>query len=230
VAKKYSNSKRRRVTLSLDAEILAIDANFEPITLSAYKYRVKNVYPYLESKGFKVQHKKGSMARRSYVAPLARQPNVRYITGLGHGSYESFTGDQYDPIFTVGDYSSEEPAGKIVHLLSCETARTLGPDFTKHGCLAYFGYDENFSFQPDIADLFFDCDAEIDRAVADGLSAADVMTRVRAVFDKHIGELRAQGSNYKAATLEFDRDHLRSAVDGADWGDATATIHPNGQK
>ena len=170
------------VTLSLDAEVLAIDANFEPITLSAYNYRLQNVYLYLENKGFKVQHTKGPMARRSYVAPLARKPNVHYITGLGHGSYDSFTGDFYDPIFAVGNYSQEESNGKIVHFLSCETARTLGPDFTKHGCRAYFGYDENFSFQPDIADLFFDCDAEIDRAIADGLTATNVMQRVRAVF------------------------------------------------
>lgn len=224
MAGKAPRGKRRVVTLDLDVVVLGIDANFEPVTLAACTYRKANVYPYLESKGFTVQLLEGTMARRTYVAPEACKPNVQYITGLGHGSYDSFTGDFYDPIFTVGDYSPEESAGKIVHFLSCETARSLGPDFAVHGCRAYFGYDENFSFQPDTADVFFDCDAEIDRAFADGLSAAEVMQRVRAVFDKHIAEFRAQGSNYKAATLEFDRDHLRSPSDGNKWGDSAAKI------
>jgi hypothetical protein len=230
MAGKSPKNKRRTVTLNVDAVIIGIDANFEPITKAACDYRQKNVYPYLEVKGFTVQHLQGTMARRTYVAPAARQPNVHYITGLGHGSHESFTGDFYDPVFSVGNYSPEESGGKIVHFLSCETARSLGPDFTLHGCRAYFGYDENFSFQPDTADLFFNCDAEIDRAIADGLSSVEVIQRVRAVFDKHIAELRAQGSNYKAATLEFDRDHLRSPADGNQWGDTSARLGVNGSK
>jgi hypothetical protein len=224
MARKTPKNKRRTVTFSLDAVIIGIDANFEPITKAACDYRQKNVYPYLERKGFTIQRLQGSIARRSYVAPAVRQANVHYITGLGHGSYESFTGDFYDPVFSVGNYSPEESGGKIVHFLSCETARSLGPDFTLHGCMAYFGYDENFSFQPDTADLFFDCDAEIDRAIADGLDATAVIERVRAVFNKHIAELQAQGSNYKAATLEFDRDHLRSPADGKQWGDVSAKL------
>jgi hypothetical protein len=230
MAGKSTNGKRQIVTLSLNAVVIGIDADFEPITKAASDYRQTNVYPYLEQKGFTVQHLQGSMARRTYVAPAARQANVYFITGLGHGSVESFTGDFYDPVFSVGNYSPEESGGKIVHFLSCETARSLGPDFTRHGCRAYFGYDENFSFQPDTADLFFDCDAEIDRAIADGLSAAEVIQRVRGVFDKHIAELRAQGSNYKAATLEFDRDHLRSPADGNQWGDSSARLDVNGSK
>src|SRR5206468_12894044 len=146
-----------------------------------------------KSKGFAVSRFRGSMARRTYVAAEVRKPNVHYISGLGHGSYDSFTGDFYDPVFSVGNYSSEECAGKIVHFLSCETARTLGPDFAGHGCLAYFGYDENFSFQPDTADVFFDCDAEIDRGVADGLTVERVIQRVRALFDKHVADLRSLG-------------------------------------
>jgi hypothetical protein len=224
MARKSPRNKRRTVTLTLNALVITIDSNFEPITKAGCDYRQKNVYPYLKGKGFTVQHLQGSMARRNYVAPAVRQANVQYISGLGHGSYESFTGDFYDPVFSVGNYSPEESTGKIVHFLSCETARSLGPDFTLHGCRAYFGYDENFSFQPDTADIFFDCDGEIDRAIADGLDAGAVIERVRAVFDKHIAELRAQGSNYKAATLEFDRDHLRSPADGKQWGDASAKL------
>jgi len=210
--------------LDLKVVVLAIDANFEPITRTAYDYRQKNVYPYFASKGFKVDRTQGALARRAYVSAEARKPNVHYLTGVGHGTYDSFTGNYYDPIFSVGNYSPEESQGKLVHFLSCETAQKLGPDFVGHGCKAYFGYDENFSFQPDTADVFFECDAEIDRGFADGLSADQVLERTRAAFDKRIADLRAQGSAYKAATLEFDRDHLRSPADGAKWGDPNAKL------
>jgi hypothetical protein len=86
------------------------------------------------------------MAKRVYAGPKARQAGVVYLTGVGHGSYTTFTGHFYDAVFEVGNYSAAEPSGKIVHFLSCETAAHLGPDFVKNGCLAYFGYDEDFVF------------------------------------------------------------------------------------
>ena len=221
-------AKRRQrsatVQLGLDVVVLGIDVDFEPVTLAGFTYRQTNVYPYLEDKGFTVERRTGSQARRAYVVGAASQPGVRYITGIGHGSYTTFTGDQYDPVFAVGNYNPTESQGKIAHLLSCETARDLGPDFVAHGCRAYFGYDEDFSFQLDTANIFFECDSEIDRAFADGLTAGEVYARTRALFDQRISELRAQGSNYKAATLEFDRDHLRSPNDGPQWGDPSATL------
>ena len=45
-----------------------------------------------------------------------------------------------------------------------------------------FGYDEDFVFVPADQDVFFECDSEIDRAFADGLSAAEVYDRVKALF------------------------------------------------
>jgi hypothetical protein len=33
-------------------------------------------------------------------------------------------------------------------------ARDLGPDFVKNGCLAYFGYDEDFIFTKADQDVF----------------------------------------------------------------------------
>ena len=38
-----------------------------------------------------------------YVSPVARQANIVYITGIGHGAYDSYTGDFYDAIFSVGN-------------------------------------------------------------------------------------------------------------------------------
>jgi hypothetical protein len=217
---------RRRLVVSLDVPVtvLGIDANFEPITQAGFQYRQANVYPYFQGKGFTPQLCQGSMARRVYVAPAARQAGVVYITGIGHGTPDTFTGDYYDAVFSVGNYAPEESQGKIIHLLSCQTALKLGPDFVLHGCKAFFGYDVDFTFFMDIASVFFQCDSEIDRGFADGLTAADVYTRVINLFNQNIAALRAQGSNYKAAAMESNRDHLRAPASGSQWGDPAASL------
>ncbi len=125
--------RQKEQTLKVRVRVLGIDSSFEPATLAAYQYREKHVYPYIQSKGYTVDKCQGPMARRIYVAPAAVASGVVYITGVGHGSHTIYTGCYYDPIFQVGCYAAAEPAGKIVHLLSCETARDLGPDFVKNG-------------------------------------------------------------------------------------------------
>jgi hypothetical protein len=228
-AKKRAGGKNqprrsRVLSLAVDVVVLAIDSNYETVTRIGFDYRQQNVYPYFEARGFTITRCQGSLARRDYVAPEARKANVDYLTGIGHGGYDVYTGDYYNPIFSVGNYSQEEAQGKIVHFVSCETARDLGTDFVLHGCRAYFGYDENFSFQADDANIFFECDSEIDRAFADGLTAAQVYQRVKALFDRRINEFRANGQVYKAATLEFNRDHLRAPFSGPQWGDPQARL------
>lgn len=214
-------------TLSVAVSILGIDSNFEPATLAAYQYREKHVYPYIAAKGYAIDKCQGPMAKRIYVAPKAQQPGVVYLTGVGHGSYTTYTGHYYDPIFQVGNYSAAEARGKIAHFLSCETARDLGPDFVKNGCLAYFGYDEDFVFTTAEQDVFFECDSEIDRAFADGLTAAQVYDRVKALFVQRAADLRAQGKQTAAATLESDLDILRCPTSPPApnaWGDPRAKL------
>jgi len=217
---------RKERTLTVPVIVLGIDSNWEPATLAAYRYRDKYVYPHIASKGYAIEKCQGPMARRIYAAPKAQQPGVAYVTGVGHGSYTTYTGHYYDPIFQVGNYCAAEPRGKIVHFLSCETARDLGPDFVRNGCVAYFGYDDDFVFTTADQDVFFECDFEIDRAFSHGLTAAEVYERVKVLFAQRAADFRAQGKQNEAATLELDFDRLRcpsSPVGGA-WGDPKAKL------
>jgi hypothetical protein len=200
---------RKEQTRNVPVSVVGIDSNWEPATLAAWQYREKHVYPHLASKGYSIDKCQGPMAKRIYAGPKTRQPGVVYITGVGHGSYTTFTGHFYDVVFEVGNYSAAEPSGKIVHFLSCETAADLGPDFVKNGCLAFFGYDEDFVFTVADQDVFFECDSEIDRAFADGLTAAEVYDRVGILVAKRVADFRAQGKYTEAATLESDLDCLR---------------------
>jgi hypothetical protein len=214
-------------TLTVAVSVLGIDSQYEPATLAAWQYREKHVYPHIASKGYAIATCQGPMAKRIYAAPKAQQPGVVYLTGTGHGSYTTYTGHYYDPIFQAGNYSAAEAKEKIVHFLSCETARDLGPDFVNNGCLAYFGYDEDFVFTTAEQYVFFECDSEIDRAFADGLNAAQVYDRVKTLFTQRVADFRAQGKQTQAATLESDLDCLRcpSSPPGPNaWGDPNARL------
>ncbi len=218
---------RKEQTFTVPVTVLGIDSNWEAATLAAYQYREKHVYPHVASQGYAIEKCQGPIAKRIYVAPKAQQPGVVYLTGVGHGNYTTYLGHYYDPIFQVGHYSPTESHGKIVHFLSCETARDLGPDFVKNGCLAYFGYAEDFVFTTADQDVFFECDSEIDRAFTDGLTAAQVYDRVKALFVERIADFRAQGKQTQAATLESDLDCLRcpSSPPGPNaWGDPKAKL------
>jgi hypothetical protein len=218
-------ARTKKYTAVLSISALGIDSNYEPVTLAVFQYREKYVYPYLQKKGLTVKKFQRPLARRYYVAPEARKPEVEYLTGVGHGAYNLYTDDHGDVIFQVGNYHPDESRAKVVHLMSCQTARDLGPDFVRNGCSAYFGYDENFTFDMSEKDTFFECDSEVDRAFADGLTAAQVYDRVKALYDKRVADLRAAGKLYLAGILEFDRDHLRCpSSGGANWGDPKAKL------
>jgi hypothetical protein len=206
---------------------LAIDSTHEPLTALGFQYRESNVYPYLQLRGVSVRKLQGPMAVRLYVAQEAVRPEVGYLTGVGHGQTDVYSGYNYAPIFQTGAYLPQEVAGKIVHFLSCQTAYNLGRDFVVRGCRAYFGYDADFGFNPQAPDIFFECDAAIDKGFADGLTAAAVYNAVRNLYLHYIASLRATGDGgswYAASILEYNLAHLRSPNDGPAWGDPTAQL------
>lgn len=205
--------------------VLAIDSKHDALTKSGFDYREKHVYPYLQTCGLTVKKLQGPLARRGYVATEAVKPETVYLTGIGHGLYDLYTGEFGHVVFRVAEYRPEEVRGKIVHFLSCKAARDLGRDFVRNGSLAYFGYDEDFTLVMDEKDVFFECDSETDRALAEGLTAAETYERVVKLFDRRIAEFDAAGKPYAAAVLEFDRDHLRCpSSGGSDWGDPNARL------
>jgi hypothetical protein len=128
-----------------------------------------------------------------------------------------------EPLFQVGSYAPPEAQQKIVPFLSPDRADP-GTDFVVNGARAYFGYDVNFTFQWESSDLFFECDSEIDRAFAEGLSARAVYERAYRRYTERIDALRRAGKTYLAATLELDRDHLCAPSVAARWGDASARL------
>jgi hypothetical protein len=206
------------------SNIVAIDANYALDLEAGSAYRESNVYPYLQSKRFTMDLWVGPLATRANAEASAVEPDAKLLTGVGHGFPASFLGDNQDPVWAVGAYAPQEVSGRIAHFLSCSNAQTLGPDFVKHGCAAYIGYDNNFIYDPNNADAFFACDGEIDRALADGLTVGAAVTRAISVFRKTIDDLNAQGDSSAAGMLAQSLSYLRSPLNNPKWGDVNATL------
>ncbi len=234
-----SNSPIRSLENSI--VILAIDSNYDPITKVAFIYRENHVYSYFLEKGFLVEKCQDKLARRPYIVRALKRLNIKYITGVGHGFDDIFTGDQGSPIFSENNYSQDESKGKIIHFLSCLTAIKLGVDLVQNGCLAFFGYDIPFTYIIDCveAEVLFQCDAEIDRAFADDLTAEEVYQCVDNLYQTKIKEYReklrqARKNDADEITitqltniisyLQVHRNHLCCPSIDQRWGNVQAKL------
>jgi len=209
--------------------ILGVDAHYDTFTRGGWSYRERHVYPYLKNKGLCVRLVSGEAAVPETVWREMANPDVRYLTGVGHGLVDRYKGHDGQNLFRVGAYADHEPRGKIVHLAACETALRLGPDFVLKGCLAFFGYEGSFYYPaqdepPEVLDRFFACDSEIDLAFADGLTAEEVHVRVHDKYAREIERLREEGRHSAAALLQDNRDRLRTPSTGRWWGDPAARL------
>jgi len=72
-----------------------------------------------------------------------QDPGVVFLTG--HGLVDSLYGQENKVVFKAGE-NTDILAGRIVHAMSCLTARIMGPEVVKQGGIAYIGYKENFIF------------------------------------------------------------------------------------
>lgn len=216
--------RQRHAVQKLPAKVLGVDSNYEPVTAAAERFRTKYVYPHYVSKGYAVERRKGAMARRAFVAPAAKAKGVCCLTGVGHGNYDLYTGHLGSIIWQVCQYDPDEVTPKIVHLLSCRTAAELGPDMVAKGALAFFGYSENFTFIPKTQKAFFACDSEVDRALADGETAAQVHERTVQAFETAIERFREAGDMETVKWLLWDLEHFCSPVKHSMFGDPKSQL------
>ncbi|MFX1325518.1 MAG: hypothetical protein ACFE8N_11205 [Promethearchaeota archaeon] len=210
-------------------KILCIDTDYDDVVRSFLEGR-KEVYRYFETKGFEVIRIQGEEATRKTISEIALDEDVVYITGSGHGTEASFKGHKYRSIFKkrwsllrAKGYLEDEVKNKIIHLLSCSSAKILGIDFVKNGCKAFFGYDKVVQLDPDYNQIYSTCDAEIDYAIADGCTAEEAFDRAVQFYKDAIEVLDERNSEYISLSLKRNLECLKGPTISP-WGSRNATI------
>ncbi len=202
--------------------LLALEANDDTPTRGAYAYRDQHLYQSLSAPDAVVL--RGPLARRALFANRATTLAPAYVVGVGHGDEDTLMGYAEEPILEPGLYQPAEVAGRIVHLLACETARKLGVDLVRQGARAFFGYDWLVLVHEEILDDFLECDTAIDTALLAGSTVSEAYQEAVALFDAHISRLKAEGSLMKAALMETNRDSLMCPVTDHRLGNPDARL------
>ncbi|MBS1643990.1 MAG: hypothetical protein JST36_03055 [Bacteroidetes bacterium] len=204
------------------SKVLFCENTTDSVTNQAATYRIANVHPVFAAKGFQVEVLKGVDDIRANFIPKAKESRMVYISGIGHGSYTAYTGHGFNHILDVNGYDAAEVNGKIIHFLSCETGRSLGPNTVSKGAKAYLGYDENFVFDWANSTLYWQCDSQFDISMANGKTVEQAIADTVAKYNAAIASVPGTST---AATLLSDRNLMRSPVNGASWGSKTAKIY-----
>jgi hypothetical protein len=171
---------------------------------------------------------KGSKTDRANAKPIAKNKRVAYISGIGHGGPDEYTGHNTTTVLKSGLTEAGEVKGKIVHLLSCLTAQDLGPYLVKKGAKAYAGYYESFYTIPDEPStpldemgLFWECDSTFDMMILTGATVKEAHVATMAMYDAAIDLVPGTVS---ATWLQHDQYYFRSPVTGKKYGDKKAQI------
>lgn len=204
-------------------KVLFCENTTDSVTSEVATYRQNNVHPVFESRGFEVIKLMGVNDNRTNFAARAKESRVVYISGIGHGNYDNYTGHANSSLIRVGSYDPAEVDNSSIHFLSCRTGRDLGPNTVTKGAVSYMGYTENFTFTWANSNLFWKADSQYDISMAFGRTVQQAVADSVAQFT--IGMATVPGTT-TAALLMQDRDLMRSAMSGSAWGSKTAKIQP----
>jgi hypothetical protein len=200
-------------------KVLCVDSAWDEATKLTRAFRDQHVYPMAGANELVLRQ--GTQAKRVGVSASAVDVGVGFITGASHGTPDCFTGDQMEILWQVDQYGASEVTGKIVHLLACYAARRLGPNLVQKGAIAFLGYDTEFVFTKELADSFLACDAEIDLVLLAGGSVEEAHCAAIEAFEDALAQAETPQI---AALFESNRDHLKSPVIDARFGDSNARL------
>lgn len=112
--------------------------------------------PTRSASGFLLRYVLPRSAPPQLIGPVDRKQPFQMLSlgdtiiGVGHGSPTEFCGDNSQVIMDT--LSIPDVRGKVIILVSCETAKVLGPELIKAGAASYIGFKEDLVWVVD-ADL-----------------------------------------------------------------------------
>jgi len=213
------------------ALVLAIDADWDVVTQYCRVFREQFIFTSFNATWpqHTVHRFIGPQMVKNSINTYLGNNHIHYITGAGHGEYDTFKGYQNQLIWSVNQNLSQLQ-GAIVHLLACKAGALLGRLMVRQGALAFWGYTENFAFpttnplpqdfaQDDVVKPFLQMDCIIDQGILNGQTAAaiyDSITQYVAHIYPHLPSL------YEQEVL-ID-NYVRLVCPVTTWGDANITI------
>lgn len=163
--------------------------------------------PTRSASGFLIRYVLPRSTPPQLVGPLDRRQPFQMLTigdtiiGVGHGDPNAFCGHNDQVIMDT--LSIPNVRGKVVILISCETAKELGPAIIQAGAASYIGFSE---------DLVWVCDADLAPSPwADKLAATVMMPLTSCVNTVLDG--RTTGEAFSVLIADLSRNALAEGDD-----------------
>lgn len=156
-------------------------------------------------------------ANKKKLILLIKDKKPQFVIFNGHGSNDSITGFGQKILIKCGE-NEHLLKDKIIHSLSCNSARKLGPRCIKIGTLTYIGYEEEFKLvhldkssnkerlEDEVANFFLKPAYEAVIALIEGATAKNAYERSQKMYLENLEVLITSSSaeyNTVVASLLF---------------------------
>jgi hypothetical protein len=140
---------------------------------------------------------KGSAANKEELTKFIEKKNPHLVLINGHGSYDSVAGFEKGVLIKCND-NEELLKNRIVHSLSCDSGKELGPKCVSIGTLAFIGFQEEFKMvhlnketkaekrNDEIAKLFLGPAFEAVLALIDGKTVASSFEQSQGLYKNNL--------------------------------------------
>lgn len=183
-------------------------------------YWSKIVIESAKNTGFSVIDLKDKRANKKEFESIIKKTKPILVMFNGHGSGDCIYGNNGEKIL-IKDENDHLLEYKIIYVLACETAKSLGPSCIIKRALAYIGYKEVYIFthiqdkvfkplEDKEAGLYLSASNEIMLSLIKGLTAKEAVDRARTVYLRNIQKVLSGGSSqaYIARWLAWDMVNL----------------------
>ena len=121
-------------------QVLLTNPEVDPLTYSLSVWTEKMLKE-SKQKTAQLYRLKREKANRKEFETFLKKKSIDLVLLCGHGACDKIAGNNEVILDTDNDNLLN---GRIVHALSCQSAKKLGPDAMQKGAKGYVGYKENF--------------------------------------------------------------------------------------
>lgn len=104
----------------------------------------QEIVEFAEERGFQIKDMITDSNKKN-VENFLKKKNPRLVFFYGHGSDDTVCGHK-DEVLIKSNENDHLLKKKIIHSLSCSSAKRLGPNSVKKGAEAFIGYENKFAF------------------------------------------------------------------------------------
>jgi hypothetical protein len=172
---------------------------------------------------------RGKKANQADFIKIVEEKQPRLILFNGHGNHDLITGFNQEVLIRCGE-NEGCLKNAIIHAMSCNAGKTLGPACIKIGSLAYIGYKEEFKLthlnkntkeeqlQDEVAKFFLEPAYEVIIALIEGSTVGEAYDRSRKMCGDNLTSLITSNSpslnSSVASRLYYNYQHQICLGDG----------------